>query len=48
MMYWCQGLDSHKFIRRNIQTLGDAAIVDWKNFMQNLCLKHFIRNPVVI
>ncbi|CAF0914656.1 unnamed protein product [Didymodactylos carnosus] len=48
MMYWSQRLDSHKFIKRNIQILGDATIADWKNFMRDLCLEYFIRYPIAI
>ena len=48
MMYWSQGLDSHKFIKRNINILGDATIVDWKNFIRDLCVEYFIRHPVII
>ena len=36
MMYWCQRLDSHEFIRRNVNLLSDTSIVDWKNLNKNL------------
>ncbi|CAF3346223.1 unnamed protein product [Rotaria socialis] len=48
MMYWSQGVDSHKFIRRHCQILSDTSIVDWKNFMRDLCVEYFIQNSAVI
>ena len=48
MMYWCQRMDSHEFIRRNIRISSDTSIVDWKNFLRDLCLEHFVRHPVAI
>ena len=48
MMYWTQDLDSQKFIKRNLNVLRDATIVDWENFMRDLCVEYFIRYPVVI
>ncbi|CAF1527545.1 unnamed protein product, partial [Rotaria sp. Silwood1] len=48
IFYWSQGLDSYKFIRKNVQILGYATIVDWKNFMHDLCGECFIRLPAII
>ena len=48
MMYWSQGLDSHKFIKRNINILSDKTIVDWKNFIRDLCVGYYIRHPTII
>ena len=48
MMYWSQGLDSHKFIKRNINILSDKTIVDWKNFICDLCVGYFIRHRTII
>ncbi|CAF4032329.1 unnamed protein product [Rotaria sordida] len=43
-----QSLDSHKFIRKNVRILDSATIVDWKNFMHDLCGEYFIRLPATI
>ena len=48
MLYWSQGVDSQKFIRRNCKILSSATIVDWRNFMRDLCSEYFIRNPATI
>ncbi|CAF1624079.1 unnamed protein product [Rotaria magnacalcarata] len=48
MMFWSQGLDSHKFLKRNVNILGDATIVDWKNFKRDLCVEYFIQHPTII
>ncbi|CAF2047827.1 unnamed protein product [Rotaria magnacalcarata] len=48
MMFWSQGLDSHKFLKRNVNILGDATIVDWKNFKHDLCVEYFIQHPTII
>ena len=48
MMYWSQGLDSHKFIKGNINILSDKTVVDWKNFMRNLCVEYFVRRSTII
>ena len=48
MMYYSQGLGSHKFIKRTINISGDATIVDLRNFMQDLYVECFIRHSVVI
>ena len=48
VMYWSQGLDSHRSIKRNINILSDKTIVDWKNFIHALCVGHFIRHPTII
>jgi len=38
LMYsWPQGLDSHSFIRRQCKFASESTIVDWNNFVCNVC-----------
>ncbi|CAF3919487.1 unnamed protein product [Rotaria sp. Silwood1] len=45
---WRCSTYSYKFIRKNVQILDYATIVDWKNFMHDLCGEYFIRLPAII
>ena len=48
MMYWSQGLDSHKFVERNVNILSDKTIVDWINFIRDLYVGYFIDHPTIM
>lgn len=48
MFYWSQGLDSHVFINRHCGIKGDATIVDWKNFMRDVCVEYCLKHPATI
>ncbi|CAF1582719.1 unnamed protein product, partial [Didymodactylos carnosus] len=48
MLFWSQGVDSHKFLRRHCGFASNSTIVDWKNFLCDVCAEHFLRNPAVI
>ncbi|CAF1283826.1 unnamed protein product, partial [Didymodactylos carnosus] len=48
MFYWSQGLDSHKDLRRHCNLASESTIVDWKNFLRDICAEFFLRHPGVI
>ena len=48
MFYWSMGVDSQQYIRRNCRMASSATIVDWKNFMRDLCGEYFTRHPAKI
>lgn len=48
MYYWSQGLDSHIPIARHCGITGDATIVDWKNFIRDICVEHCLKYPAMI
>jgi hypothetical protein len=48
MFYWSQGLDSHVFPSRHCGIKGDATLVDWKNFMRDICVEYCLKNPAMI
>lgn len=48
MYYWSQGLDSHIHTARHCGITGDATIVDWKNFIRDICVEHCLKYPAMI
>ena len=48
MYFWSQKLDSHHFLRRHCRFASESTIVDWKNFMRDVCGESFLRHPQVI
>ena len=48
MFFWSQRLDSHSFLRRHCEFASEATIVDWKNFVRDICGEYFVRHPQVI
>ena len=45
MYYWSQDVDSHVFLERHCQLKSDTTIVDWKNFMRDICVEYRIKHP---
>ena len=48
MCFWSQELDSHSFLRRHCKFVSESTIVDWKNFVRDICGEYFLRHPAVI
>jgi hypothetical protein len=48
MYYWSQGLDSHIYLTRHCGITSDTTIVDWKNFIRDICVEHCIKHPAKI
>jgi hypothetical protein len=48
MYYWSQGLDSHVHLERHCNMKGDAIIVDWKNFLRDVCVEYCIKHTSMI
>ena len=48
MYFWSQELESHSFLRRHCKFAGESTIVDWKNFVRDICGEYFWRHPTVI
>lgn len=44
MYYWSQCLDSHIHLERHCQMKGAATIVDWKNFILDICVDTCIKS----
>ena len=45
MYYWSQDVDSQVFLERHYQLKSDTTIVDWKNFMRDICVEYCIKYP---
>ena len=48
MYFWSQSLDSHAMLRRHCNFASESTIVDWKNFVRDICGEYFLRHPVAI
>lgn len=48
MYFWSQKLDSHSFLRRHCDFASESTIVDWKNFVRDICAEYFIKHPQII
>ena len=48
MCFWSQELDSHSFLRRHCKFVSESTIVDWKNFVRDICGEYFLRHPAII
>ena len=46
--YWSQGMDSHSHLERHCNIKGDATILDWKNFVRDICVDYCIKHPSMI
>ena len=45
MYFWSVGATEQSFLMKECRINSSATIVDWKNFMRDLCLSYFLRNP---
>jgi hypothetical protein len=48
MYYWSEGLDAHIHLERHCNIKGDTIIVDWKNFLLDVCVEYCIQHPSMI
>ena len=48
MYFWSQKLDSHDNLRRHCGMAGEGTIVDWKNFVRDICCDYFLKHPLQI
>lgn len=45
--YWAFEEASHKKIKRELR-LGEQTIVDWKNFLRDICTEKLLRTPTIL
>ena len=48
MYFWSQSLDSHKLLRRHCNFASESTVVDWKNFVRDICSEYFLQHPIAI
>ncbi|CAF3729211.1 unnamed protein product [Rotaria socialis] len=48
LFYWSQCNDSHEHLRRHCKFASESTIVDWKNFMRDICATYFLLHPPTI
>ena len=41
---WCEDIQSHAIMEKQLKW-APATVVDWKNFMRNICLEEIIEDP---
>ncbi|CAF2044306.1 unnamed protein product [Rotaria magnacalcarata] len=48
LFYWSQCNDSHEHLRRHCKFASESTIVDWKNFMRDICATYLLLHPPTI
>ncbi|KAI6194146.1 DDE-Tnp-IS1595 domain-containing protein [Aphelenchoides besseyi] len=51
--FWCFEMSSHKLLqfqmkRADHTTIGEHTLVDYKDFLRDVCVEYFVRNPIRI
>ena len=44
---WCEDIQSHAIMERQLKWVP-ATVVDWKNFMRDICVEEIIGDPEVV
>ena len=48
MYLWSRGITTQKFLMLECRFESTRTVVDWKNFMRDVCLSYYLANPVKI
>ncbi|CAF0914041.1 unnamed protein product [Didymodactylos carnosus] len=48
MYFWAHSLDTHHVLHRQCGLGSEWTIVDWKNFLRDICAEYFLRHPAMI
>ena len=48
MYFWSIGMCSQDFLMKECSIKSTGTVVDWKNFMRDICLSYFIHNPIKV
>lgn len=48
MYLWCRQYCRQVDFQHELSIESNSTVVDWKNFLRDVCAEHFHRNPVVL